>query len=97
MDNIHQHSTPNTYKVLVGNKVDSKHRQVSTERGAAAAEEYDMPFFETSAKDGTNVVDTFHTLAAQIVKRINNVEATNADTKQPAKAVKKSGSACTVQ
>jgi hypothetical protein len=25
------------------------------------------------------------------------VEATNADTKQPAKAVKKSGSACTVQ
>eukprot|EP01138_Halocafeteria_seosinensis_P005225 gb/GECG01005342.1/.p1 GENE.gb/GECG01005342.1/~~gb/GECG01005342.1/.p1 ORF type:complete len:378 (+),score=63.06 gb/GECG01005342.1/:1-1134(+) len=97
MDNIHQHSTPNTYKVLVGNKVDSKHRQVSTERGAAAAKEYDMPFFETSAKDGTNVVDTFHTLAAQIVKRINKAEASSPDKKPPTKAVKKSGSNCTVQ
>lgn len=101
MDNIHKHSTPNTFKVLVGNKVDAKQRKVSTERGKAAAQNFDMPFFETSAKDGTNVVETFHTLAAQIVKKMNKTETLEKPDEPPkpdkTSKEKKSGGHCCIQ
>lgn len=44
-------------KVLVGNKSDmaDEQRAVPYARGAALAAEYGIPFFETSAKDTTNV------------------------------------------
>ena len=50
--------------VLLGNKVDVPDRAVSTvvaERWAKANN--NMPYFETSAKDGTNVEEAFRTLA----------------------------------
>jgi small GTP-binding protein len=47
--------------VLVGNKVDLQpYRQISYEEGRAVADEMKIPFFETSAKDGTNVIQMFH-------------------------------------
>jgi small GTP-binding protein len=42
--------------LIVGNKIDLE-RAVPTEEGAAAAEKYDVQFFETSAKEGKNVHD----------------------------------------
>ena len=46
--------------VLVGNKSDlSNRRQVNTEEGQELAVKYGMLFFETSAKNGTNVKDIF--------------------------------------
>ncbi len=42
--------------VLVGNKVDlEQERQVSTGEGAELAREWDLPFFETSAKNRINI------------------------------------------
>jgi GTPase SAR1 family protein len=44
-------------KILLGNKTDLPDRQISTEQGQAIAKEFDVRFFETSAKDGSNVED----------------------------------------
>ena len=46
--------------ILVGNKCDlEESRQVKTEEGQRLAEEYGIPFLETSAKDNINVEDAF--------------------------------------
>jgi len=46
--------------VLVANKCDlEKMREVSRDTGAAVAEEFKCPFFETSAKDRINVDEAF--------------------------------------
>jgi hypothetical protein len=44
-------------KVLLGNKTDLPGRAITTEQGQAVADEFDVHFFETSAKDGTNVAE----------------------------------------
>ena len=42
--------------ILIGNKCDLKDkREVSTEEGLEAAEQYNTKYFETSAKEGINV------------------------------------------
>lgn len=52
------HASNEVVKVLVGNKNDSK-REVSFEEGRKLANELDMQFFETSAKENVNVTDMF--------------------------------------
>lgn len=50
--------------VLVGNKSDLTRDRVVTEKeGKRLAEKYSLPFYETSAKDGTNVAEVFEHLA----------------------------------
>src|SRR3990167_1127539 len=47
-------------KLLVGNKCDLvNERTVTTEQGKALAQDLNIPFVETSAKDSTNVEDAF--------------------------------------
>ena len=56
--------------VLVGNKSDlSNRRQVNTEEGQELAVKYGMLFFETSAKNGTNVKDIFLNRLKIILKK----------------------------
>lgn len=91
MDRIKCHSSPETQKILLGNKVDvpgkrvrdarrvvcifscdacSLHReQIDSARGKETAKEYGMKFFETSAKDDTNVSKAFHAIIKDIVER----------------------------
>ncbi|KDD73539.1 Ras family protein, partial [Helicosporidium sp. ATCC 50920] len=64
MRNIEQHASEGVMRVLVGNKSDvgESRRAVPYSRGQALADEYRIPFFETSAKSGQNVDDVFQAM-----------------------------------
>jgi GTPase SAR1 family protein len=72
MKQIEQNAQNNVCKVLVGNKCDKAERTVSTEEGAKLAEDFNMKFFETSAKSNLNVNETFTYLTQEILKISEN-------------------------
>lgn len=45
--------------ILIGNKCDVKERKVEQAEGQYLAKSYNIPYFETSAKVGTNINDCF--------------------------------------
>ena len=55
----------------MGNKVDLAERQISTSTGEELAGEFELPFFEVSAKSGSGVTEAFTSLAERIVARID--------------------------
>ena len=56
--------------VLVANKIDlESKREVTTEEGQALAQEFDCPYFETSAALRHFVDDVFHSLVRQIRRK----------------------------
>ena len=63
LDNLNKSGNTNWIKILCGNKIDlSESREVSTEEGMNKAEENDMLFFETSAKELINVDEMFSSM-----------------------------------
>jgi len=60
-------------KILLGNKSDLKdQRVVSKSRGEALAEEYGIPFLETSARQKANVSEAFNSLALGVKKIVDS-------------------------
>ena len=58
---------------LIGNKCDLEgKRAVSYEEGKTFAEENNLLFFETSAKDGTNIHECFNESSTILVDKIEN-------------------------
>jgi len=70
MKQIQQQASENVCKILVGNKCDIDNRAVDIEEGRKLADKYGIPFFETSAKSGINVEETFMTIARDIKNKI---------------------------
>eukprot|EP00735_Rhodelphis_limneticus_P004696 TRINITY_DN16321_c0_g1::TRINITY_DN16321_c0_g1_i1::g.3199::m.3199 TRINITY_DN16321_c0_g1::TRINITY_DN16321_c0_g1_i1::g.3199 ORF type:complete len:217 (-),score=47.66,sp/Q39433/RB1BV_BETVU/72.68/2e-103,Ras/PF00071.17/2.4e-67,Miro/PF08477.8/1e-20,Arf/PF00025.16/1.2e-15,GTP_EFTU/PF00009.22/1.7e-06,Gtr1_RagA/PF04670.7/3e-06,MMR_HSR1/PF01926.18/3.3e-05,MMR_HSR1/PF01926.18/3e+03,DUF258/PF03193.11/0.0079,SRPRB/PF09439.5/0.013,SLA_LP_auto_ag/PF05889.8/0.016,AAA_22/PF13401.1/0.07,AAA_22/PF13401.1/3.3e+03,AA len=69
--NIEQHASDNVNKILLGNKCDmDDKRVVSAEEGAKLADEYGIPFYETSAKTTHNVEAAFLHIAREIKNRL---------------------------
>jgi len=68
---LRDHANRDIVLVLVGNKIDMlndkiANREVSEEAAKRLAEEYDLPWLETSAKTGKNVEEAF----AKVIKTI---------------------------
>lgn len=56
--------------VLLGNKCDdNENRKISKEQGEEIAKMYNIPFFETSAKENSNINEVFIFIANQIHKK----------------------------
>lgn len=64
---IEQNAQSSVCKVLVGNKCDREDRKVTFEDGQKLAKEFNMQFFETSAKTNYNVNETFTYLTREIL------------------------------
>ena len=66
---IEKNASKNVYKILVGNKCDMENdRKVTVEQGKDFATQYGMKFFETSAKDSTNVSEAFIAMTKEVIK-----------------------------
>ncbi len=72
---IEQNAQTGVCKVLVGNKCDREERKIPFDDGKKLSEEYNMKFFETSAKTNYNVNETFTFLTREILS--NNDTKTN--------------------
>ncbi|KJE94121.1 Rab8a protein [Capsaspora owczarzaki ATCC 30864] len=71
--NIEQHASEDVEKMILGNKCDVDDKRVVTkERGEQLAREYNVRFFETSAKANINVEEAFLTIARDIKKKIDS-------------------------
>jgi GTPase SAR1 family protein len=65
---LRENSDSRIVVMLVGNKVDLEEmRSVSTQDGINLAQREDLLFFETSAKDTTNVHDAFVQLVEHVI------------------------------
>ena len=66
---IEKNANKNVLKVLIGNKCDMEsERKVTVEQGKDFATQYGMKFFETSAKNSTNVSDAFIAMTKEVMK-----------------------------
>ena len=76
MKRINEHSNASTNIFLVGSKCDlAETRKVSTESGKKLADQYMIPFFEVSAKDGTRINEMFDHVAKIAYDNINKLSA----------------------
>ena len=69
----YSNSTRAPVKIIVGNKCDMiDDRVISKDRGQELADEYEVKFFESSAKADHNVDAVFYELATDIYKKKQN-------------------------
>ena len=78
MENIKNNAPENAKLILVGNKCDlANERKVTIEDGENKARYYNIKFFESSAKDGTNVNELFFYLVNEIYQDDKTKEKDN--------------------
>jgi putative ribosome biogenesis GTPase RsgA len=66
---VNRHASEGCRKLLISNKIDlTDQKEVSTDNGQRFADKIDVPFFECSAKAGTNVAAAFASFAEIILK-----------------------------
>jgi len=70
-------NNPNCHKAIVGNKTDSNKLVVTPDTGREFATNLGIPFFDTSAKDDTNVDALFHAITLAIGSKKHSNEDWN--------------------
>ncbi|KAI8638585.1 ras family-domain-containing protein [Parasitella parasitica] len=65
---LKRQANPNLIIAVIGNKIDieERYREISTEQGNSYAKEFDLLYFETSARDGTNIDHAFSEIANHV-------------------------------
>ena len=93
---IKEEANPNVIIYLVGNKIDvpDDQRLVKPEDGQKIADEFNLPFNEASAKDGTNVNEIFQELLEQIDEKYSKLEVPKGERKNQLFTGKKKKSWC---
>ena len=73
LQELRENADSNIVVMLVGNKSDLQElRAVSTDEGLGFAKSENLLFIETSARDATNVQESFTQLITEIVKRLSS-------------------------
>ena len=69
LEQIEKHKTKDPIVFLVGNKIDLSERTVSYDEAKQFADENNLEYFETSAKEGTGVNEVFEKMAFRLVEK----------------------------
>jgi len=73
LQEIDRYACENVHKLLVGNKADmAAERKVTTDDGKEFADSLGLQFLETSAKNATNVEETFNQIATAIKLKLED-------------------------
>ena len=93
---IKEEASPNVIIYLVGNKIDvpDEQRLIKAEDGQKIADEFNLPFKEASAKDGTNVNEIFQELLEEIDEKYTKIEVPKGERKNQLFTGKKKKSWC---
>jgi len=84
IQDVHTYAEQSVNLVLIGNKCDLVAKKVvESSRGQALADEYDIRFFETSAKTDSNVEAAFTCLVEAVVDRMFSGSSAPAPPTQP--------------
>lgn len=76
MNEVEKHASDNVSRILVGNKSDlTDSRQVTTDEGKELADQYNIRFMETSAKESANVEEAFTLMTKEIKSRVVHTES----------------------
>ena len=81
---IREEANPNVVIYLAGNKVDvsEEEKVVKTEEGKKIAEEFNLPLYETSAKNGVNINRIFEELVEKVDEIYSKLELPKIDQKK---------------
>lgn len=80
IDSLDAHAKPNIQKVLIGNKIDLvEERKISTKEAKQLADDHDMPYFETSAKEDRNVREVIQFIMTQVYEASLRADACKAE------------------
>ena len=73
LEEIKQNSmNENISIILVGNKIDFKYRNISTEQASKFAKDNDLLYCETSSKEGLNIESPFEKITKEIILKKQN-------------------------
>ena len=80
---IKEEANPNVLIYLAGNKIDvnEEDKVVKTEEGQKIANELNLPFYETSAKNGVNVNEIFEDILEKIDEVYSKIEVSKTEKK----------------
>ncbi|EDR22465.1 hypothetical protein, conserved [Entamoeba dispar SAW760] len=82
-----------TIMVMAGNKCDlEEQRQIPNEEAKKLAEEWKIPFFETSAQNNINVTELFNSIASELLKSSQEETAATPSTAAPSQTQQESQS-----
>ena len=71
---VELNATSDVRKILIGNKCDKPEREITEEEGKILADEFNINFFETSAKTGYNVNEAFDFLIRDIFQNFKKTD-----------------------